>query len=253
MQFEWEAAYRDERNKLIDGEHDYSKSYDKYLLSLSGGALALSITFIHHIIGDGPVQQPALIVLAWISFALSVVAALVGIHQSAPLFRAFRDILDRNAEHAGEKFSWTSVRKEQSTCRRLVLMGWLNWGSLGLFLLGVILLLTFTGCNLKGAASMSDKTEPQSKAIIEGGKPALAPVNVQRPASPIPDGRAGKPPLAPVDVAPATSPPAQAVPSEPAPSAPVDVAPATSPPAEAVPSEPAPSAPAPSEPAGGQE
>ncbi len=77
---------------------------------------------------------------------------------------------------------------------------------------------------------MADKSEPQSKGLIEGWKPPLAPVNVERPASPVPDGRFGKPPLAPVDVAPSTSPPA-----------------------EPVPSEPAPSVPAPSEPSGGQD
>lgn len=148
MPFQWEASYRDERNKLIDGEQDYSKSYDKYVLTLSGGALALSVTFIHDIIGDGPVRVPALIVLAWISFTLSVAAALVAIHQSGPLFRDFRDTLDRKAQHAGDKFSWTEVRTEQSKCRRLMLMDWLNYGSLVLFLLGVILLLSFTGCNL---------------------------------------------------------------------------------------------------------
>ncbi len=148
MPFEWEPAYRDERNKLIDGEHDYAKSYDKYLLSLSGGALALSITFIRHIIGDDPVQMPALIVWAWISFALSVAAALVGIHQSAPLFRDFRDILDRNAEHAGDNFSSTTVRREQSNCRRLVLIDWLSWGSLAMFLSGLILLMSFAALNL---------------------------------------------------------------------------------------------------------
>lgn len=148
MPFDWETAYRDERNKLIDGEHDYAKSYDKYLLSLSGGALALSITFIRHIIGDDPVQCSPLIVIAWISFALSVATALVGIHQSAPLFRAFRDILDRNAEHAGEKFAWTKVREEQTTCRRLVLMDCLNWASLAMFLSGLIFLMSFAALNL---------------------------------------------------------------------------------------------------------
>lgn len=76
---------------------------------------------------------------------------------------------------------------------------------------------------------MADKSEPQSKGLIKGGKPALAPVNVERPASPVPDGRLGKPPLAPVDVAPSTSPPAEPT------------------------SDPAPSAPAPSEPTGGEE
>ena len=221
MPYEWEPAYRAERDKLIDGEHDYSKSYDKYLLTLGGGALALSITFIHQIIGDGPVRVPAIVVLAWISFSLSVAAAFVSIHQSGPLFRDFRDILDRHAEHAGPDFTWAPVRSEQSKCRRLRWMGPLNVGSLVLFLLGAILLLSFAAFNLTGAKPMTDKGQPKSKVIIEGRKPALAPVDVERrPASPVGDGKAGKPPLAPVDVAPPSPPPVEPTPSQPAPSEP---------------------------------
>ncbi|MFH0980261.1 MAG: hypothetical protein V2A79_01815 [Planctomycetota bacterium] len=236
MTYEWEPAYRDERNKLIEGEQDYSKSYDKYLLMLSGGALALSVTFIHDIIGDGPVRRPVLIVLAWIAFTLSVAAVLVSIHQSGPLFRDFRDILDRKAQHAGDKFSWTEVRTAQSKCRRLLLMDWLNYGSLVLFVLGVTLLLSFTGYNLRGATSMTDKPEPQSEVFVGGRKPARVPVDVHPTmVSPVPDGRAGKPPLAPVDVAPPSPRPPQPAPTQPAPA------------------EPAPSGPRPSPPPGGQE
>jgi hypothetical protein len=221
MPYEWEPAYRDERNKLIDGEQEYSRSYDKYLLMLSGGALALSVTFMEDIVGDGPVRLPVVIISAWASFTLSVAAALISIQQSAPLFRAFRDILDRNAEHAGEKFSWTEVRTAQSKCRRLRLMDWLNHGSLVLFLLGVILLLSFAGCNLQGDTSMTDKAPEQPKVVTAGRKPALVAVDVKpMTVSPVPDGKAGKPALAPVDVAPPTPPPAEPAPAQPAPSQP---------------------------------
>ena len=148
MPFEWSEAYLHERTMLIDGERECAKSYDKYVLTLSGGALALSMTFVHDIIGDDPVVHPGLIIWAWIAFTFSVAATLVSINQSGPLYRKFRDILDGQAAHAGDKFSWTLVREEQSKCRRLMLMDWLHIGSLALFLLGVILLLWFTGCNL---------------------------------------------------------------------------------------------------------
>jgi len=246
MSLEWESSYHDERNKLTDGEQDYSKSYDKYVLTLSGGALALSMTFIHDIVGAGPVRATALVILAWISFTLSVAAALVSIHQSGPLFRSFRDILDRHADHAGDNFSWTRVREDQLKCRRLILMDWLNYGSLVLFLLGVILLLSFTGCNLKGDGAMQDASKPQDatretssygakpapasvdvgipSGIIEGGKPAFAPVDVA-PKQPLPSrpspaapGTGGKPPLGPVS--PQPTPPSGPPPSQPAPSQP---------------------------------
>jgi len=213
MPYEWESAYRDERNKLIDGEQGYSKSYDKSLLTLSGGALALSVAFLRDIIGDGQLCATGLIIGAWVSLTLSVAAALVSIHQSGPLFRNFRDILDRKAEHAGDQFSWTEVRTEQSKCRRLVLMDWLNYGSLVLFLLGVILLLSFTTCNLEGAVPMADEAKAKPNSIVGGAKPAQASVDVSpNTAAPVCDGQKGKPALAPVDVAPPSS-----APQEPAP------------------------------------
>jgi len=181
--------------------------------------LALSVTFVHDIIGDGPVRIPAIIVLAWISFTLSIAATLVSIQQSGPLFREFLDILDEKAQYAGDKFSWTEVHIQQSKCRRLVFMDWLNYGSIALFLIGVILLLCFTGYNLKGATTTNDKKQPQTKIINGGGKPALVPVDVNlTTVSPVPDKKAGKPPLAPVDVAPPSPPVEEPAPSKPAPS-----------------------------------
>jgi len=217
MPYERESLYRDERNKLIDGERDYSKSYDKYLLTLSGGALALSMTFVRDIIGDGPVDVPALIVLAWISFTISIAASLVSIQQSGPLFREFLGILDANAQHAGDKFSWTEVRTQQSKRWRLHLMDWLNYGSIVLFLVGVILLLCFAGGNLAGDISMTDESQSPETHIASHGRPALVPVDGNpTTVSPANDVGAGKPAPAPVDVAPPSPPSEEPAPSEPA-------------------------------------
>ncbi len=181
MAYEWEAAYQDERNKLIDGERDYSKSYDKYVLTLTGGALALSMTFVHDIIGEDPVRVPALIVLAWILFTVSIGLTLTSIQQSGPLFREFCDILDSKAENAGPSFSWAEVREAQEKCARLKHMDRLNNGSLVVFLLGVILLLSFTTYNLRGAPSMPDETQPPPKDVNEDVKPPAAPVDGKPP------------------------------------------------------------------------
>ena len=216
MSSNWETAYQDERNKLIDGEQECSKSYDKYVLTLSGGALALSVTFIHDIIGEGPARASAFIVWAWISLTLSVAATLVSIHQSGPLHRDFWVILDRKAQHAGDEFSWTEVRSEQLKCRRLMLMDALHYASLVLFLFGVILLLLFTRFNLTGVTSMTDKTQPEITRVTHGKKPAEAAVYGDPiPIPPDPE-RGAKPPLAPVDTAPLSQPPPPK-PSSPAP------------------------------------
>ncbi len=64
------------------------------------------------------------------------------------MFRKFCDVLDSKAENAEDNFSWEEVRTEQENCTGQTLMDWLNNGSLVLFLVGAVLLLSFTGFNL---------------------------------------------------------------------------------------------------------
>ncbi|MGH7838460.1 MAG: hypothetical protein ACREQC_11650 [Candidatus Binataceae bacterium] len=67
----------------LDKRYDMFADFAKTVLNLSGGALVLSVTFLHDIVGfggegnDGVMLHPHLILAAWISFLLSVVGCLV--------------------------------------------------------------------------------------------------------------------------------------------------------------------------------
>lgn len=67
----------------LDKRYDLFADYAKTVMNLSGGALVLSVTFLHDIVGLGEkgerrvMLHPHLILAAWISFLVSVVGCLV--------------------------------------------------------------------------------------------------------------------------------------------------------------------------------
>ena len=43
----------------------HKKDYDKTVITLSGGALGITFSFIEKFIGDAPIKQPTFLLLAW--------------------------------------------------------------------------------------------------------------------------------------------------------------------------------------------
>ena len=67
------TSYRDMLQKL---EQESQKSYDKTVLTLSGGALGVSFAFVKDIIGDSPVVCNIALTLAWVIWGFSVACVL---------------------------------------------------------------------------------------------------------------------------------------------------------------------------------
>jgi hypothetical protein len=62
---------------LLDARDRARAAYDKAVLALSGGALALSFVYIRDVVGDdGPIVAGNVLVWSWISFAVSIAAIL---------------------------------------------------------------------------------------------------------------------------------------------------------------------------------
>lgn len=83
------AAYR---QSLIDAEKQGQESFDKTVLSLSGGALAISFVFIKDVIGPHPIVLPQLLLSAWVCWALSTLSILVSFYTSN---RALRKAIEQ--------------------------------------------------------------------------------------------------------------------------------------------------------------
>ncbi len=64
------------RDGLVETQRKLNESYDKLIITLSGGSLALSITFLKDIIGSNKINDPIFLLLAWGLFVLSLTAIL---------------------------------------------------------------------------------------------------------------------------------------------------------------------------------
>jgi hypothetical protein len=107
-------------------------------LTLAGGALALSITFIDKIAPYPKESSIFFLVNAWGLFCLSLLITLISFLTSQAACRTQRDILDddiseKETERVNRPALWTNR---------------LNYLSIGAFILGIIALVGFCTFNL---------------------------------------------------------------------------------------------------------
>lgn len=125
------------RRTLQELEQQAQQSYDKTVLTLSGGALGVSFAFVSNIIGQSPVLWPAWLVVAWVSWGLSVTAVLFSFFFSHLALRKAVDQVDEESIHRvrpGGAFD----------CITAVL----NATGGGLFFLGVVSMVVFATHNM---------------------------------------------------------------------------------------------------------
>lgn len=99
-------------------------------MALSGGALAISIAFIHDV-AKNPHERGVLGV-AWVSFAASLCCVLVSFLTSERAILKMAQEMDNEAE--------------ETTRGRIT--DYLNWASAGAFLVGVLFLVIFALLNI---------------------------------------------------------------------------------------------------------
>lgn len=89
------------RRLLVGAEQKAQEDFDKTVLTLSGGALAVSFAFVKDILGDGPIIHAGWLVAAWMQWALSVTSMLSSFYVSRLALR--QTILDCDAEARGDE------------------------------------------------------------------------------------------------------------------------------------------------------
>lgn len=150
-------AYLKQRRYLIDAEREAAKSYDRWLLTLSGGALALSMTFIKDVVSPNGVDGPGWLLAAWLTLGGAVALGLVCIYVSQKAHEEFRGYLDDTLEefqaksdHAG---FWAAVRTKEEKSRYAWWVGKLNFLSGAAFVVGITLLSYFACMNVPQRSS----------------------------------------------------------------------------------------------------
>ena len=127
---------QDYRNLLTELEQKAYEDYDKALLAMSGGALAISIAFLKNIVGHDSYQYSCLLIGAWISWTLTVLVVLGSFLMSQIALRTAIQELD-----SGEEKSRLGGFADKIT-------GFLNVAGGILFFVGVVLMVIFASVNL---------------------------------------------------------------------------------------------------------
>ncbi len=144
-------SYLDQRQSLSAAELDLGKSFDKWILTLAGGGLGLSITFAKQFSVGLPGAEATVLAPTWAFFAAAIVLALLSVYQSPKAHADFRDIMDQEmqAERSGPKQAqdyWARVRARQVRCWRFRLLPYVNLASVLAFLVGVVCFCRLVFC-----------------------------------------------------------------------------------------------------------
>ena len=134
---------KDYRAFLMNAAQKESAAYDQAVMTLSGGALGISITFIHDIAPAPKAGTIWLLGIAWCFLALSIAAILISkLTSQWALQKAIRQVDDGTIgqQRPGARFAvWTRS---------------LNVTAGMAFLLGVIFLAWFTVTNVVSSGAM---------------------------------------------------------------------------------------------------
>jgi hypothetical protein len=170
------------RRRLIEADHKASEIYDKTILTLSGGALAVSFAFLKDIVPHPDPSTVWRLAWGWTALVASLVAILLSMLFGRWGLRRQVKQVDMGkiwSEHPG---GWASR-----------LTSWLNVIAAAAFVIGVGLLVWFAVANLsrleEPMSTMNSAKEARGKSTP---KPAPKP-----PTKPIREGYEGPPPPPP--------------------------------------------------------
>lgn len=128
--------YLQERKLLIDWERSSTTSFDKAMLTLSGGALGLSLTWVKEIGGAQAWKQG--LKLSWLLFGVALLSTTWSFLVSQHALRRQRDILDDTEVSANVSKGNRAARNRWGSATLC-----LNWASVVAFTLGATSLLVY--------------------------------------------------------------------------------------------------------------
>jgi hypothetical protein len=131
------AELKKYRATLIDTLRFLNESYDKLLITLSGGALGISIAFLKDVVTLDNVVRRDLLLYAWLAFILSLAAVLGRLMFGIEAYRRAIKQVDSG-----------TIYKERVGGKYSLLTRMLHIGSAAFLLLGLLMLATFAFQNV---------------------------------------------------------------------------------------------------------
>ena len=160
-------TYYNIRESYNNAELEVSGRYDRWILTLSGGALGLSITFIEKIAKNPTPETLLWLKLSWGCLVISLLSALLSLVTSQSAIRENRRELDlAYSEGRDPKLDFSRWFSAFTNI--------LNWGSLLLFIIGVIFLCVFSFNNIDqnikegGNSHVKKATQTTSRKVSTG-------------------------------------------------------------------------------------
>ena len=141
------------RSELIVADKQSQDSYDRSIITLSGGALGLSLVFIKDIVGEDLILLSWAAILAWMLWAGSIALIVVSFFTSSHALRKAIDQLDSGNIEDNVGGVWSTAT---ATCNTLA----------GVFLvLGFFSFIFFASANI-GEEAMSKKNDGNGPSRI---------------------------------------------------------------------------------------
>ncbi|WP_027853383.1 hypothetical protein [Marinobacterium litorale] len=140
------------RTMLIEVVHNLNSSFDKLVVTLSGGALAVSITFLKDVISIEQIVQPWLLLTAWGLFVFSLASILGEILFGMEAYKLALRQLDDGTIYEGRPGKLFSA-----------LSCWLQRLAIITLVSGLLLLSVFTLVNM-GDSNGSRQAETEQSA-----------------------------------------------------------------------------------------
>jgi hypothetical protein len=161
------------RNVLIAAEQKSQDDYDKTIVSLSGGALGITLLFIENVIGDSAPQETWALILAWTFWAASLASVVVSYFLSRLALRRAIDQCDTN-DYSSKIGGWATTATNIA-----------NAVSGLFFVIGIVFVIIFCSHNIQGA-KMSNKensagTRGQTPPPPPPSRPTPPPATPTRP------------------------------------------------------------------------
>lgn len=139
------------RTMLIEATHSLNASFDKLVVTLAGGALAVSIAFLKDIISIDQIVHPWLLLTAWCLFVASLACILGEILFGIEAYQMAIRQLDNGTIH-----------KERPGKNFSIISCWLQRLATIALIVGLLLLSTFTLVNIGDRNASRQATAEQS-------------------------------------------------------------------------------------------